>query len=358
LEKESIPYWLQHLAGCPRLVDLYVQNLDDQHALAHPASVLKQVASSAPWLRTMTFDGLYQEDYAPRYDLELPLLPDAEPPMGDCLHEPLPELRSLEYLDAGGCLPIRHAADWEALRSLRALTSLLEVDVFCAPHEQWQHLEVREVSLKLQGLTGQGAGQVLLGFPSVKDAVVTVRQPAVSSAASASQGIVALQGVPQQLSGLTCLDLRSQGVGCSISPAAHVTPMLIAARGVLQLSLTWECSPVSPGAVGPQLPDLSCLTAVTQLELRQATHADEEDVMCMLQPLAPTLRVLKLSCVKCMSPRATLGLQSMLGHLEGVHFRQCRSMRIEGGSSRSESEQLQLMRQLLRPGLTVTATRW
>jgi hypothetical protein len=354
LEDKSVPYWLKHLAGSPRLIELIVQNSDNQHASAHPAAILQQVARSAPWLRQITFTSWYHNRRGPRYDLQLPLLQDVPVPATNCLHEALPAPCALEYLDVGGCLSVKSALDWEALGSLGALTGIHKIDVFCAPAQQWQHLGVEEVVVALVGLSSKDAAQVLLGFPAAKRAEVRVfvqqGRRLLSAAASTGHSGVTAQGASRELSCLTSLDLSYAGVGAADSPEAHVAPMLAAASGVVNLKVTWS----SPYVVAGNLPDLSCVTAVTQLELSGPDRACEEDVYGMLQPLAATLRVLKLATFRRISPRAAVVLHERLPHLQHVDFKDCAWMDTKI-SSITNKERFQHLQQLLSPGLTVTA---
>lgn len=292
----------------------------------------------------------------PHYDLALPLLPDMPEPTLDCLHEGVAEPNALQYVDAGGCLEARYAADWEALDSLQALTCLQGFKVYCAPPQLWQHCGLRKLDLNLEGLSGQDTAQVLVAFPSLQHAEVAVSAqagPGSSVMSSSCMGYLASQGVSQQLSSLAYLRLSYRDDGSGVGPAVRVAPLLAAVCGVQQLDLGWWCSSSSgSGQRLAQVPALSCLTAVTQLQLRGGGF-DQEDLYGMLQPLAPTLKVLKLESLQHISPRVALVLQYMLPHLKCVHFQRCRSMSEEQDSGWSDSEQLQRMQRLLRPGLTV-----
>jgi hypothetical protein len=225
-------------------------------------------------------------------------------------------------------LCVRSAADWQALGQLSALSSLRGIVVYQAPPQGWRHQQVSHVEVVLEGVSGQGAAQVLAAFPAVQQAQVTVR--GVSSEQLLGGGVPVdsrvERGVPLVLSSLTSLQLEypeGQYAGPA-SPAVHAAPMLAAARGVSELSFDGECAQQGGGV---QLPDLSGVTGVTRLRFGRSQVMDQAAraaaVVAMVQPLAPTLRVLELSRVKGLSPEAAVALQQVLPRMKHVMFAGC-----------------------------------
>jgi hypothetical protein len=311
-------YWLQHLPGCPLLEQLKVGYYGPQHASAHPAAVLEAAAQHTPGLRHLRCD-----EHDGPFNQDLPLLPAvAGAEQQQLTREAVSALTALEVLEVCEQLVVHSAAGWEALGSLRALTQLQLIVLQAPPPRSWQHTRLQQLYADLEGVTGDGAAQVLLACPSLQKAHLRfMGLPAEPpDAAGAAQGVQGQQGVQQTLSILSTLHLdysRSFGVPAAV----HAAPMLAAASHVAELAL-----------------------AIRDL--------DAGDVVAIVQPLAPTLRVLEFSHMPHITPQAAIALQDVLPHLEQVCFHCCGTLS-QDGSSVGHYQQLARLRQQLRTGLTL-----
>jgi hypothetical protein len=376
--------WLQHLPAAPRLTELQYEYDSEQHTSTHPAAVLQLSARHTPHLCVLTCqqesttsnssnsrgnggssggsssgsgssDGGSSSSSSSSYDdsdqeevylLQLPPPEQQRPPSGP----PLAALTFLRHLSAAHYLCVRSAADWQALGHLTALSSLQGIVVYQAPPQAWQHSRVKQLAVALQGVGGEQAARVLLAFPSLQQAQVSVwrppsrQQPARGAAASSSQQ----QGMQRVLSLLSSLQLEYPGSSYEggMCPAAHAAPILAAARGVNDLVFEGECERQDGP---PLLPDLSGVTSVTRLRFGRSQEGDqaaaEEDVVAMVQPLAPTLRVLELSGMRRISPNAATQLQGVLPRLKRLVFSGCE---IAG------SMQLPRVKAQLRAGIVIS----
>jgi hypothetical protein len=362
LPSEVAP-WLRHLPGCPQLTELQYRDHDHQSDVERPAAVLELAARHTPGLRLLTC--LYEWDEEPIEQLF---------PNGADLPVPaaaLAALTAIEELHAGCCLSVSDAGEWRALGHLTALTALMGIMVYRPPPELWQHTGVKQLALALalHGVGGAGTLQVLQAFSAVQHAHLYVTGlPEAAGAEAAGQEPAGGTAVPPALSSLTSLRLDYSDdyfdFGSSITPAGHVVPILAAASSVAELTFKgWQ-----PGR-GNHVPlDLSVCSALTRLVLEGM--ADAGHVVAVVQPLAPTLRVLglegmwqtitpqeasvlQLNCMDCITPQAAIVLQDVLPHLEEIYFIMCGRMSLQDPSAGSEQEQLARLRQQLRPGLTL-----
>jgi hypothetical protein len=324
--------------------------------------VLELAARHTPGLRSLTCfrpttitsssssSGTWEWQEGAPHQLPPPDEQQQPPPAGVALAA----LTSLRHINAGGYLSVCRASHWQALRHLSALSSLQGIVVCQAPPHSWRHRHVQQLAVVLDGVGGWEAAQVLLAFPSLKQAQVCVvgapgeQQPARGAAAGAGEQ---QQGVAPVLALLTSLQLeypagRYEG---SMSPAVHAAPMLAAARGVSELSFDGECAQQGRGV---QLLDLSGVTGVTRLRFgrsqvwEQAARA--RHVVAMVQPLAPTLRVLELSHMVWVSEKAALVLEKVLPRLKQVLFVHCDHM---------DYRDLPGLRDKLRAGLVLSVSR-
>jgi hypothetical protein len=359
--------WLQHLPATPHLTELQYGYDGEQHASAHPAAVLELAARHTRGLRSLTCfrattitssssttsssSGTWKGQEGAPQQQPPPEEQQQHPPAGVALAA----LTSLRHINAGGYLYVGRASHWQALGHLSALSSLQGVVVCQAPPHSWRHRHVQQLAVVLDGMGGWEAAQVLLAFPSLKQAQVCVvgapgeQQPARGAVAGSEQQ----QGVPPVLALLTSLQLeypagRYEG---SMSPAAHAAPMLAAARGVEDLRFEGECSHQG-GA--PLLLDLSGVTGVTRLRFGRSQvwnqAATVEDVVAMVQPLGRMLRVLELSHMRGIGPEAVLELQQVLPRLRHV------VMGPFGFVWRDEGELWRYVEANLRGDVTVTLT--
>jgi hypothetical protein len=157
--------------------------------------------------------------------------------------------------------------------------------------------------------------------------------------------------VPAELSSLTSLRLQysEEYEDEVISAASHAAPILAAARGVVDLTFDGKCSAQQ---FNLQMPDLSGCSSVTRLRFGSSDAADGWDVVNMVRPLAPTLRVLELHNCQATSPRTVRWLQEALPRLKHVLFEECG--RVEG--HQAEREVLAWLRHQLRLGLTFSVS--
>jgi hypothetical protein len=335
LEDEEAAGWLPHLPGCPHLEQLQYKYKEGM--ASHPAAVLELVAGRTPGLRSFSCRGAVELG---EYGVE-----EAEQ------EEPLPgmvlaPLTALQHLDAGCYLAVRSAADWQALGHLSALTSLQGIVVRQQPPQAWRHQRVKQLAVVLFNIGGESAAQVLLAFPAVQQARLCVSTDLSQLAPAAAQGVSEQQGAPRVLSSLTSLRLEYLKTQPGLPAAVHAAPILAAAGGVVELSLA---AYVEMQQYQLPLPDLSGCTTITRLTFGCSSVADVWDVMDMVQPLAPTLRVLELVDCTCISARDLRVMQQALPRLRHVLFKQCgRVVRVGSG----ERLVLARLRQQLRLGLT------
>jgi hypothetical protein len=299
------------------------------------------------------------------FDQQLPMLPNVT-----CnWQQPMPSqasvaaLTALQHLEVGGHLVVGSAADWEALASLAALTSIKGIVVCVPPPRFCRHPKVlllREA--QLTGMTGRGAGQALLAFPALQWATLhleDVPDEEAAHAGAADEGTASAaevsrqqQGVQRALSSLASLELHYHFHTPSQAMVLHAGHILAAASCVLDL--IFKTGAPEEGSL-KLLPDLSACTALTSLNFRCfRDQSAAEDVLAMLEPLGPTLRVLELDYMWRVTPKAALSLQTVLPHLEHVYFRSCGKMAGLDPSGGTEEEQLARLRQQLRPGLTLS----
>jgi hypothetical protein len=338
--------WLEHLPECPQLTQLHLTaDTDEDEVPFHPAAMLELAASHTPGLRRLVWRAVPSQFTAPA-PLDQNTLWEQPLPL-----EAVSALTALQHLDPGGFLAIHSAVDWEALGSLTSVTSLDGFVVYQAPPQQWQNMHVKQLGAALEDVSGREAVQLLQAFPAAQSIRLQARSsgriPGDTEGAGSGE-----QGVPRALTNLTSLQLDydfSQWQGDP--PAVHAAPLLAVATGVVELSLR-SCGWAWEGSC--QLPDLSGCTAVTRL-LADAYNEQvlAKDVVAMVQPLAPTLRVLELQWMECIPPQAATALQDVLPHLEHVHFNRCRKMSADPAAG-TEEEQLARLRQQLRPGLRLT----
>jgi hypothetical protein len=339
--------WLQHLSECPQLTELQFDT--DGRTYIHPAAVLELAAQNTPGLRRLVcrshpgavtdapWQPVSKEDQEPFSQLEA-----------------IAALIALEHLDVNGFLTVDDAEDWQSLGTLTALTRLVGIVVSQAPPQLWQQPCVKHLEARLEDVRGEQAAQLLLAFPAAQLVRLSVtgcyNMPEATGAAGGSR---AHQGVPETLTSLTSLQLAyPQLVWDGEPPAGHAAPMLAAASGVVNLSFD-----NIRGVGANQLPDLSGCTTLTRLQA--SAYGEEvpaEAVVAMVQPLAPTLRVLELSWMEYISPRAAVALQAVLPHLEHLCFDKCHKVCEEDPSGGTEEEQLAALRQQLRPDLMLTVT--
>lgn len=305
----------------------------------------------------------------------------------------LAALTALVRLEANYDLLLASAAGWEALGCLQALTHLAGVVVQEGPPAGWQHTGVVKLDVEMQVADSVAAVRVLAALPALQQANLLVQEllpgPDLDGAVAGLGGSGDNTGTPGGNSSTTTTTTTTSssastrgGVTCTLgsssssstllkcsphlkvlsikcfggTPAMYAAP-LIAAAGSSLLDLTLN-GDMEPGDASAPLPDLSACTALTRLDLGRSEEAEEGDLLVLLQPLAPSLRVLCLSNWRRVSPAAAMVLQQVLPHLEKVAFECCGGLIKEGSSGVSEEKQLQNVRQQLRPGLTLDMASW
>jgi hypothetical protein len=137
-------------------------------------------------------------------------------------------------------------------------------------------------------------------------------------------------------------------------PVSHAASIIAAASSSLvNLAILGTIVPGDPAAY---LPDLRACTALQSLYLGGSETAKGEDLVKILEPLAPSLREVTLDGWRCISPAIAEALQQILPHLVAVSCQRCRPLFEEDPSGGSEEEQLQRLRGQLRPGLKLTVS--
>jgi hypothetical protein len=354
-------YWVTHLPGCPQLQYLDLEYWWKQHSSAHPARVVSMCAAHTPRLRTLVLDDYdFYDDLPTTWGWSLPGLPDAEGPAEGGWHpdEALASLTELECLHALGELHISSQADWQQLAQLRALTDVAGVHIHCAPLQE----AVTSLGLlELHGdatLGGHDLKQLLLAFPNLKTAGLSIRGPihTTSVQPAATQ--------PSQHPSLCELKLRDCfSWGSSAAAAAQLGPLGGILAGVSQLTLTgWPCGYCSNPEAWCGLPDLSAYTGLVGVCFGCSTADDllpleQEDLLSMLRPLVQ-LTSLHLMNAPRVNARIALPLQPMLPGLKSVRLDECGGdvpLAQRGQQQQWQAEQrlLAKVKQLLKPGLVL-----
>jgi hypothetical protein len=255
-------------------------------------------------------------------------------------------LTALKHLSITDSLYVETAADWEALGRLKALTDLAGLQVRNAPPQGWQHTRLVQLDyVCLCLLDPQVAGKTLVALPALQHVSMNVVEPYGLVEDVPAVGAPGLRASPH----LTSMDVywRPQ------LPLVCLTPILaVAGSSLVRMKVC--LSSTGAGLAGPSgpLPDLSTCTALRHLQLLGSKDADLGDLVGCLQPLAPTLKVLKLDGWRRISPAAAKVLQHVLPRLEQVSFVGCRGLAEEDPSTPAE-EQLQRLQQALRQGLNL-----
>jgi hypothetical protein len=309
----------------------------------------------------------------------------------------LAALTALVHLVTSYDLPLASAAGWEALGCLQVLTHLAGVVVQEGPPAGWQHTGVVKLDVEMQVADSVAAVRVLAALPALQQADLLVQEllpgPDLDGAvaglggsgdntctngSSSTTTITSSSNSSSTRDGVTCTVGSSSSSSSSSSsntvlncsphlkalsikcfggiPAMYAAPLIAAAGdSLMELTLNGD---MEPGDTSAPLPDLSACITLTRLDLGRSEEAEEGDLLALLQPLAPSLRVLCLSKWRKVSPAAAMVLQQVLQRLEKVAFECCRELDEDDSSGVSEETQLQSLRQQLRPGLTLDMASW
>jgi hypothetical protein len=334
--------WLIHLPGCPQLTELTVK-----HAAGGPAAVLEAAASATPKLQKL----ILKEWWHGSQPGAASGLPTAA----------LAALSHLQHLNIGNSLQVSEGAHWEALGRLKALTYLSNIRVQGPPPQGWQHTGLKELGAILQLRDPQEAARLLAALPALQHAKLSVQEllpPSdASDAAAGGGGTSAAAGAASDPPATLRASphLTSLSVLCYHGiPAMYAAP-LVAAAGNSLVELAVDGDMVVRDPTAP-LPDLSACTQLTKLSFGRSRQAKVGDLVGVLRPLAPTLRVLCLHGWRSMSPAAAETLQHVLPCLRQLQLLMCCDMHEEDPCGGSEEEQLQRLQQGLRPGLHVKAS--
>lgn len=315
---------LQHLPGCPQLVALELW-----YGSTHPSDVLELAARHTPGLQQLTMTA--SEAY-PRRDLPC---------------EALQVLTNLQHLDLrGGSMYMEHAADWWALAGLKGLTTLKRMTLLTLPPQGWQHNGVKQLDACLQLANPQEAVRVLTALPALEWASlgVSLQGPMLPATPEAAAARTSAPEAP------ACPHLTTLGLTCEDNiPLSCAAPLIAAASSSL-VTLAID-GKIVPGDPTTSLPDLRACTALQTLVIGHSEVAGVEDAVSMVQPLALSLQTLSLRGWVRTSPAAAEVLQHVLPHLVTIEFQQCRTLVEEDPTGGSEEEQLQRLKQALRPGL-------
>jgi hypothetical protein len=376
--------WLHHLGGCPALqtVLLTYQPSPGQHAMPTVEYVVELTARHAPGLHTLDFvpDAPWSNNGAVNVfcsdHVSLPPAPTAaQSPRWWQPSQALAALTRLQQLRAYGSDPlyISTAADWHILGRLAALQSASGVHISCRPPSGLR-LHKLEYLLGVVQLFGTDTRLVLAACPALRtihlhvepeeDQQVEGHGEGVSygTAAAAAGGgdDVAASAVPSNALRYAELAFEPAGTMKPEAAAAHFAAVAPALAGVLRLALHWPRS----STAAPHLPELGRLTALTQLHMSSwpitwtdhLEHVPADDLLVMLQPLKPTLRVLCLTGFKSIPLGMVLVLQDMLPALQYVCMHHCDGCVWERWPlSPEEKVQLQQLKACLRAGLDLSA---